>query len=293
MNTKVNYTLVGLFVVILGTALVAAVWWLSFDPDEKQYTDYTLFFDESVSGLSLNAPVKFNGVEVGYIKDIKLHMHNITQVELLVAIEKEIPINSSTRAKIQMQGITGIAFIGLTVDDPDAPLLKGKKPHGHPVIPTEPSLLFRLDTAIRQITNNIDALTKGVGKLFDDHNVLAIQESLANTAAVTTTLANNMNAIQNTLQHSEKITHDAAVASEQLPNISKNIADLTLELKRALDQGNIAIQSLTEQAVPATVNNLDQLQGVLVSTQQLLQKVQRNPSVLLRGAHPPARGPGE
>ena len=293
MNTKVNYTLVGLFVIVLGTALVAAAWWLSFDPDEKQYTDYTLFFNESVSGLSLNAPVKFNGVEVGYVKTIKLHAHNITQVELLVAIEKEVPINSSTRAKIQLQGVTGIAYIGLTVGDPDAPLLEPLKPHGYAVIPTEHSLLFRLDTAIRQITNNIDSLTKGVGKLFDDSNVHSIRLSLQNTEALTTTLANNIDAIQQILKNSEKITKNAAIASTQLPMISENMSALTSQLNQVLNQGNTAIQRLTDQAVPTTVNSLDQLQGVLSTTQQLLLKLQRNPAVLIRGEHPQSKGPGE
>lgn len=77
METKVNYAVVGLFVLVLGTALVAAVLWLaSGGMMQKKYDLYQAVEDESVAGLNLNAPVKYNGVDVGKVKTISLEPGN-------------------------------------------------------------------------------------------------------------------------------------------------------------------------------------------------------------------------
>ena len=73
METKVNYTIVGVFVLLLGGALFGVALWLSaggqFQRDQQRYHAY---FDESVAGLNRNAPVRYRGVEVGRVIDIKL-----------------------------------------------------------------------------------------------------------------------------------------------------------------------------------------------------------------------------
>ena len=293
MGAKVNYTLVGLFVLILGAALLLVGWWLSFDPDDTGYHEYLMFFNESVSSLSLKAPVKFNGVDVGYVKNIQLNPHNLSQVKLLVSIEEDIPINTSIRAMVQLQGITGIAYIGLKVGDPKAPLLNVEKPYHYPVIPTEPSLLFRLDTAIREITNNIGLLTKGITTLFDKENVAAIHQSLHHTEKLTALLAANTASMQRTIQNGEIVTANLKEASEKLPEIMLQFSELSHHLKQVAQQGDTALQTFSEQAIPVTLQGLDQLQHVLASTQRLLQKMDNNPAVLVRGETPSTRGPGE
>ena len=293
MDSKVNYTLVGLFVLLLSTALIAMTWWLSANPDNKSYRNYILYFNESVSGLNLKAPVKFNGVEVGYVKNIQLHTHNITQVELLVAIERNIPITTSTRATIQMQGITGIAYIGLKVGNPDAPLLVAKKPHHYPVIPTEHSLLFRLDTAMRQITTNLDSLTQSMGTLFDKNNVDAIHKSLVNTATLSKTLADNAKSIDHILKNSEHLSTNVAKMSNDLPQVSHQVVTLSTHLTHSLQHGDAILQNLSEQTLPIAVNNLEQLQQLLATTQDILQKVKQNPALLIRGERTTQKGPGE
>ncbi|MEO8102948.1 MAG: MCE family protein, partial [Betaproteobacteria bacterium] len=61
--------MVGAFVLILGAALIAGVLWLaSGGAFQKKYDLFLAVEEESVSGLNLNAPVKYNGVEVGKVR---------------------------------------------------------------------------------------------------------------------------------------------------------------------------------------------------------------------------------
>jgi phospholipid/cholesterol/gamma-HCH transport system substrate-binding protein len=60
METKVNYVLVGGFVLVLGAALVAGILWLASGGGfQKKYDLYLALVGESVAGLNLNAPVKY------------------------------------------------------------------------------------------------------------------------------------------------------------------------------------------------------------------------------------------
>ena len=70
MEPKVNYTLVGLFIALLGAGIAGGVLWLSQTDYRGVYDRYYTYMDESVSGLSNDSSVKYRGVDVGRVKDI-------------------------------------------------------------------------------------------------------------------------------------------------------------------------------------------------------------------------------
>ncbi len=113
MESKVNYTVVGIFVVLLTIAIIAAGFWLARGSQASVYHTYVTIMDESVSGLSEQAPVKFNGVSVGYVTSIALNYQNPQQVIVKMDIESGVPITTSTAATLLAQGITGITYVGL------------------------------------------------------------------------------------------------------------------------------------------------------------------------------------
>ena len=77
MENKVNYAVVGAFILVLVGAMIAAALWLaSGGAFQKKYDLYLAVEDESVAGLSQNAPVKYNGVDVGKVKQIHLDTDN-------------------------------------------------------------------------------------------------------------------------------------------------------------------------------------------------------------------------
>ena len=97
METKLNYALVGLFVIVLGGALLSAVLWLTVGGTEKkQYDRYLVYFTESVAGLNPKAPVKYRGVEVGRVATIEIDPGNPERVEIVLEIERGTPIRQDT-----------------------------------------------------------------------------------------------------------------------------------------------------------------------------------------------------
>ena len=73
MDDKVNYTLVGAFVLLLATLLVGGVLWLSAGLSSRKAMDrYQAVIEESVAGLNTDAPVKYLGVDVGKVERIQI-----------------------------------------------------------------------------------------------------------------------------------------------------------------------------------------------------------------------------
>src|SRR4051812_13246110 len=113
MDEKVNYATVGLFVIILFAAFILSVIWLSAGFNTVTYTTYQVYMKESVAGLNVDSSVKYNGMDVGYVKDIQLSQRDTHIIVLWLNIKKGIPITMGTTATLKTQGITGIMYVAL------------------------------------------------------------------------------------------------------------------------------------------------------------------------------------
>ena len=144
-----NYAVVGAFVLVLGAILIAGVLWLaSGGAFQKKYDLYLAVETESVAGLNLNAPVKYNGVDVGKVREISLDKVNTERVNLMFAIERGTPIKEDTLAVLKTQGLTGIAYVELSGGARDAPVLRATAGNEYPVIRTKASLSARLENVL-------------------------------------------------------------------------------------------------------------------------------------------------
>jgi len=272
MESKVNYTIVGLFVVILTAAIIFSIIWLSSGFNNKSYTIYKVYMAESVTGLTNDSSVKYNGVDVGTVKEIKLDPHNPKQVELLLNIEKGTPITNCTTAILTAQGITGLAYLDLQNKGNDYTPLKAAPGEKYPVIKSAPSLYFRLDQALTELSTNFNNLSASLRAVFDEENRQAIKKTLQNLTTITTTLAGDSKRI-------DTIIENTATASKKFPHL--------------IDSGESTIQNFSTQTMPKVNDILENVDHLTKNLNSASQSVKQNPAVLLRGQTPPQPGPGE
>ncbi len=144
MESDKHYFLEGLF--IIGLAIAAALFsvWLVSSGHRDDVT-YRIHFTESVSGLALGDPVKFNGVDVGTVKAMALDAADPRRVQVDVRLRKEAPVKTDTRASLELKGITGAVFVELTGGSAEAKSLVAATSEGEiPEIPAEKSTLTSL-----------------------------------------------------------------------------------------------------------------------------------------------------
>ena len=76
MYSKVNYTVVGVFVLLFGIGVVWFAFWLGKYGMEDEYYTYKLEMSDSVSGLSEDADVMLRGVDIGRVTKIQINPKN-------------------------------------------------------------------------------------------------------------------------------------------------------------------------------------------------------------------------
>lgn len=293
MESKVNFTIVGLFTLTLVAALIAILLWLGTGGRYyKIYDTYYAYMNESVSGLNLNAPVKYRGVAVGNVRDITLDPANSERVRLLLKIERGTPVKEDSVAVLRTQGLTGIAYVELTGGSLQSPLLKAKRDEKYPVIRTGPSLMARMDTALTSLLANVSRVSDNVNAVLDEDNRLAFKRSLAQIDAVTRVLAARSATIEAGVNNAAKTLEHTARAS----------ADLGLLIERA-GRSAEAVERLANEtsrsaaAVPGTLQGMqllvDDLRELSASLRRVSDQLERNPNTLLFGKPQPEPGPGE
>ena len=175
MDDKVNYTLVGVFVLALGAALVAGVLWLAAGVGgQKRYEPYQSIIQESVAGLNVDAPGKYLGVDVGKVRSIRLDPQNPNHVQLLFMIERGTPIKQDTVAVLKTQGLTGIAYVELSGGSAASPLLVPSAEGEVPNIRSKPSLSARLENVFTTVLANLDRTGANLNAVLDVENRAAL-----------------------------------------------------------------------------------------------------------------------
>ena len=311
MEPKVNYVVVGAFVVLLGALLVGVVLWLGKGFDQKTYDRYYAYMEESVTGLSVDASVKYRGVGVGRVKEIALNPDNPQQVRLTLEIERGTPIKEDTIAILDVQGLTGLAIVDLTGGSRESPPLEAKSGESYPVIQTGPSLLVRFDQAATQLFTNLNRVTKNVDTLLDESNREALSQMLKDLSALTQTLTAKKKlfdeGMTNAAQTMENVLQASKMLNEEMPFLIDRMhgsADALEAMAEKVGKTSTTIDSVMKDTQPdierfsqqtlgemnALVAELRQLTATL---QRSAQQLEQEPNSLIFGRTPPPRGPGE
>lgn len=119
--------------------------------------DYYVYFEESVAGLEVGAPVKLAGVNVGTVQQVRVNPDNVEQVQVKVALEPETPVKTDTKAYLNLQGITGLQYIELRDSTKAA---KRLEPGG--TIPAGKSIFARFSGQADEMLLKIDKVLDNV-----------------------------------------------------------------------------------------------------------------------------------
>ena len=308
MESKVNFALVGAFVLALGAALIAGVLWLSSERSQRSgYDHYLVYLTESVAGLSPDASVRYRGVKVGQVRRIELPPGDPERVRLTLEVEPGTPVKQDTVAVLITQGLTGISNVELTGGSRASPPLAATPGERYPVIRSAPSLMLRLEDAVGKALNNLDRGSESISTLLDERNRAALRETLENLRVVSRALAERSKAIGAGVDDAARAAQNAVRLTEQLSRLAERVqrsadgfdrmtgegARAGASAARAIGETQAELQAVTAEALPEARALLAELRALTASLKRFSDRLERDPSVLLRGRAAPRRGPGE
>jgi phospholipid/cholesterol/gamma-HCH transport system substrate-binding protein len=273
VEVRASYLLVGSVVLALLTALaVFAAWLVRVDVDQEMRI-YEIAFEGSVTGLQEGAQVQYRGVPVGRVDEIRINPENLTQVLVTVGLEPDTPIKEDTLATLEMQGVTGVAYVQLRAGSlQSAPLEPG--PDGRPPrIPSRPSVLERVFESTPELLAQGLMLIERVSQLFQGKNVEAFTETLQNLEGFSDALAQQSDSVAMLVEDAGGAARQVEEASGELVALTRDLRELTSKLDRQVDKvGGELVGTLGELRTAATAfgGSAGKLDGMIGDIRQPL-----------------------
>lgn len=222
MNGRNSYLIVGAFVSVGIIALVAMILFFAGGRATEQTVRYTVLFERDISGLTLGAPARYLGVEVGQVIAMSLVTQNGTRVRVDLEVLQSTPVTTASYASLAFQGVTGVAFISLASDQNirAMPLVAGDSEY--PLIPARDVGLAALLSDAPDIAHKISGLLDRANQLLDQENRDRFGRSLASIEKLTQSLAAQEETI--------------SALPQRLQSVLEKIGTTVSELQATLDQ---------------------------------------------------------
>lgn len=250
MEREANYITVGAFVLLVIALATWFVVWYTDAQDRRDYERYEIYFQGSVSGLSRGSPVRYLGVDVGRVADMRIDPRAADRVQIIADIDEDAPISEQTVASLSLQGVTGLLYIDLERNRGDKPVMPRVPSERYPVIGTRQSNFDLLISGLPDVMSAAADLATRMSKLFNDTNIEAVSATLANVKE----------------------------ASDDLPVILNQVKTLTADLKQTateIEAAAVAVRDVTEGAGPdfkAAVARIHVVMDNLATTSARLDK---------------------
>lgn len=305
MTSKSKHFKMGIFVVLSFVILIAFILLLGAKNLFRKTYIVETYFNESVHGLDIGSTVKYRGVAIGNIKEIKfvqeeydlpldddagryvlirMSLHSIFRRQNSDGIKEFLDDmkRDGLRVKIAPQGLTGTAYLEINFVNPSTnpPMEPSWKPK-HYYIPSTSSTFTKIgasvddliqkvkDAELDKFVKNLNHLVESLDKAVNDLNVGGLSQS---TIAL-------LNEFRQTNQKLNKILDDPKM--QGLPeSLHSSLAKMNKSMSK-LD--NILTGSQNEISV--TIENL---RAVSEDLREVSNNARKYPSLLLFGEAPNA-----
>jgi len=319
MNNKVNYTAIGLSVIVAFSMMLIFIYWLLKPTVDKSTQKYLIYFNESVLGLNIDAPVKYKGISVGRVSKLKINPNNSEEIEVLITILKDTPIKIDTEAKLTAQGITGLSYINLNKGKNSSKLLIKTGTQTYPIIKAVPSFFKKLEGSLGDVSSGLTDTLDRTQELLNDKNQEQITLILQKTANIIgkidilldekmlKSLHNSADNIESLTTNIDKMIPNVNgfidASKEWETNINSSFSSIMEsyigitasmdEIKRAVASGEFNVKDITSDLVPTINNTLLDMQDLMIKFGDTLEQYERSPSDILFKQEETNKGPGE
>jgi paraquat-inducible protein B len=266
MSKQANKTVIGIFVVVAIALVVLAVLILGSGKFFKQTLKAVCYFEGSVGGLNIGAPVVFRGVRIGSVTDVILRVES-TKMVFTIPVYIEIEpdkfsvigvrpkqlgqnlkplIDRGLRASLETQSIvTGQMQVGLDFKpDKPAKFAEIKYDPKTPEIPTIPTPMQELTKKIEKIPideifEKLNSTIGSINKLVSSPEIVKAIESVSLAVGDVRKLVQNVDnrvgplasSIEGTVNDYGKLARDA---DKKIDTLSVGLGDTIKEIQKAV-----------------------------------------------------------
>jgi phospholipid/cholesterol/gamma-HCH transport system substrate-binding protein len=280
METKANYVAVGGFVLACVIGLVVTILWLAGAQYSQEYDYYQTYFKGPVTGLGKGTVTRYNGIDVGRVKDLQFDPGDPQRVIVTLQVQPGLHIREDSVASIDSQGLTGGTFVEISGGTAKAPDLVAKPGQQYPVIRTKQSTLEQLEQSAPEVVAKLNVAASRINDLLNDNNRRALAHILANLDETTETIARRSGDIDATLKNANVATANLASASKNFQPTLDHV-DLTVnKFGKLADDTDAFVNGDGLAQLSDLIGEIRRLVGNL---NKISEQLNRNPTSLFFG----------
>jgi len=306
MESRAHALAAGIFTLLLGLASALAVYWLS---DKQEATkEYILVTQGSVSGLNTQAQVRFRGIRAGKVRDIELDPKDPRNILITIGVAAGMPVTKGTTAKLNYQGVTGLASVLL--EDKGENLEPLTSIDGAlPRIALKPNFMDSIGDNAAELMGQMRQVAERTSVLLSDQNVKNISKTLVNLEGASSGLSGsmkdlpqlmaslkqalneeNMKQLSKTLANLEKASGEAAPLAADLRSLVANLQGVAKKIDALAGETG---GELAQNTLPRLNVLLQELSVNSRQMSRLLDQIEESPNMLVFGREARRPGPGE
>jgi phospholipid/cholesterol/gamma-HCH transport system substrate-binding protein len=308
MEREANYAAVGAFVLVVALVGALFVYWYSDSREHREYNRFEIYFTGSVSGLEKGAAVRYLGVGVGRVVDMRIDPRDSSRVEVVVDIDSRTPVSDNTVAELQLQGVTGLLYIDLAEDKSNKRGAPEVASLNYPVIRSAPSRFDVFLSSLPELVAQAGEVVQRADRLLSDQNLNDVSASLADvhhaTAGLPQTVKNldaliadlrgasaELSASARTARTTlDSVAPDVHAAAQRLHTIADNLADASGQLDKVIAENRQDVRSFTRDGLPEIERFVREGRAAAQDIRALSESLRENPAQLLY--QPTERGVG-
>jgi len=191
MASKAQRIKVGIFVAVTAALLTIVLVVFGGIRLWEKKSHYTIEFDDSVMGLETGAQVYLNGIRVGRVDSIEVSPTDLGKVVVEIAVERDAPIHTDTKALLQFAGITGLKVIDLREGTLTAPLLPdgGRIAQGETILDKVQRQATTIADQSEKLMNRANQIVDNLAVITDPQRFAPLDDIVAGAKATATNLA--------------------------------------------------------------------------------------------------------
>lgn len=258
LETRANYVLIGAFTIAGLLGILAFFLWFARLELDQQFAYYDIRFP-TVSGLSNASDVRFSGLPVGQVVDVRLAPVRDGTILVRVEVAADTPVRADSVATIESQGVTGVSYVGIGPGTPEAPMLIYAPGQPVPEIEAGRSTLQSLSEDAPKLLENALKVVEDISVLLGDENQNRVNAILVNVEDASAQFAA-------ALDDFASVTGNVSEFAEQIGRFNETLESLSSDLTGVLATADSTIASIGELS--------EQGKGVLDETTKTLTGAQ-------------------
>jgi phospholipid/cholesterol/gamma-HCH transport system substrate-binding protein len=274
METKANYVMIGMFTILSILAAIIFTVWMGNSGVNRQGSQYDVVFEGPVRGLEIGGEVRFNGIKVGEVTDLRLSEQNPKDVVARIRVQSSTPVKTDSIAQLEPSGLTGSTYIQILAGSDGAKRMFARMGQSPPIITSQRGQLDRLlQDGEGVISTSLEAVAR-LNKLLDAENIENFSTTLREASLAAQSFRQTTQDAGLFVQSARKFTDQATLTATTYDALGKNLMTQT----NSLGQESLALVSSSRLLVDGLSEDANSLSGgaelTLAKTMEALTEAQ-------------------